>query len=121
MSFKSFLDAVGHDVKKGLLHILPYALPIAEAAAEVAIASFAPELGPLFNQVMAAVVTAEQSAHAAGKSKNGPEKLANVIQLMGPLIKSGLADIGKAADDPAVERYVNAVVTILNGVATTDE
>jgi hypothetical protein len=116
MSFKSFLEAVGHDFKKGLNAILP----IAESAGEVAVSVFAPALGPLFNQTVNAVVTAEQNAAAIGKQTgSGPQKLASVVQLMGPLIAQGLQDAGKASDVAAVQGYINSIVTILNALPAT--
>lgn len=109
--FISFLEAVGKDFKKGLDYILPWA----EGAGEVAVKIFAPSLGPLFNQTVSAIVTAEQNAAAMGKqSGTGAKKLSDVLQLMGPLIAQGLADAGKTADDAAVQAYINAVVLVLN-------
>jgi hypothetical protein len=108
--FVSFLKKVGEDFVKGLNAILPWA----STAGEVAVADFAPALGPLFNQTVSAVVTAEQAAVAAGQQKTGPSKLSAVVQLMGPLIKQGLSDAGKPADDAAVQTYINSVVQVLN-------
>jgi hypothetical protein len=114
--FVSFLEAVGRDFRKGLSFILPYAA----SAGEVAVSLFAPPLGPLFNQTVNAVITAEQNAAAVGKqSGTGPQKAAAVAQLMGPLIKQALADAGKANDDAAVQKYIDSVVTILNAVRAT--
>jgi hypothetical protein len=60
-------------------------------------------------------VTAEQAAAAVGKQgETGPQKLAAVAQLMGPLIAQGLADAGKPNTDVEVQAYINSVVTILN-------
>lgn len=109
--FISFLETVGRDFKKGLDFILPWAA----GAGEVAVGLFAPALGPLFNQTVNAVVTAEQAAAAIGKQTgSGSQKLASVVQLMGPLIAQALADVGKANDALAIQAYINAVVTILN-------
>lgn len=111
--FLSFLEAVGRDIRKGL----HYLIPIAETAGEVAIATFAPSLGPLFNQTVNAVITAEQSFAAIGQQKGtGPQKLAAVLTLMGPLIKQALADVGKPNSDTEVQEYINAVVRILNAL-----
>jgi len=108
--FVSFLEAVGRDFKK-------YVLPIAETAGEVAISAFAPALGPLFNATVSAVSTAEAAAAAAGKqSGTGVQKLAAVVQLMGPLIAQGLTDAGMQNDTAAVEAYINSIVTILNSI-----
>lgn len=111
MSFKSWLQHVGEEFKKGLDFILPWA----ETAGKVAVSIFAPALGPLFNQTVSAIVTAEQAAAAIGKqSGSGAQKLSSVVTLMGPLIAQALKDAGKANDDQAVQNYINAIVTILN-------
>jgi hypothetical protein len=111
MSFVSFLKAVGHDFKKGLNFILPWA----EGAGEVAVSLFAPALGPLFNSTVSAVVLAEQKAAALGnQAGTGPQKLADVLQLMQPVIAQGLKDAGKDGSTAAVTSYINAVVQVLN-------
>lgn len=113
MSFKSVLQKIGEDFKKGLDAILPYA----KTAGETAVAIFAPELGPIFNQTVNAVATAEQNFTAIGKqSGSGASKMAAVAGIVGGLIKQGLADAGKQADDAAVQNYINSVVTILNAI-----
>ena len=109
--FESFLVAAGKDFEHGLVKILPYA----ETAGEVAVAEFAPALGPLFNQTVTAVITAEQNAAALGKQTGtGASKLAGVVQIAGGLIKQGLAAAGKQSDDAAVTNYINGVVAVLN-------
>jgi hypothetical protein len=111
MSFKSFLEHVGHDFKRGLDFILPWAA----GAGEVAVSLFAPALGPMFNSTVSAVVLAEQKATALGKATgSGPQKLADVLQLMEPVISQGLKDAGKDGSTAAVTNYINSVVQVLN-------
>ena len=111
MSFKSKMQWIGHEINVGFDFIIHYA----ETTGEVAISLFAPSLGPLFNQTVAAVATAEQAALAVQGSKvSGQQKLANVVALMGPLIAQGLKDAGKDSSDAAIQAYINAIVTILN-------
>jgi hypothetical protein len=111
MSFKSWLQNVGEDFKKGLDFLLPWA----ETAGETAVSIFAPALGPLFNQTVSAIAMAEQNFAAIGKqSGTGASKLASVIAIAGGLIKKGLEDAGKASDEAAVQNYINSIVTILN-------
>lgn len=113
MGFKSWLQNVGEDFKKGLDFILPYAQTVGEAAVSI----YAPQFGPMFNSTVCAVVTAEQNFTALGKqSGTGPSKLSSVLQIAGGLIKQGLADAGKPSDDAAVQGYINSVVTVLNAV-----
>ena len=109
--FVSFLKKIGSAFKKGL----DPTLKIAETAGEVAVSIFAPGMSALFNQTVSAVITAEQNAAALGKQDgSGPQKLAAVVQIMGGLIKQSLTDVGKEASDAEVEKYISAVVTILN-------
>lgn len=109
--FVSFLEAVGRDFENGLSVVLPFI----ETAGEAAIATFVPALGPLFNQTVSAVVTAEQAAAAIGKqSGTGVQKAAAVVVLVGPLIEQALIDAGKPSDATAVQNYVNSIVAILN-------
>ncbi len=111
MSAKSWLSKVGEDFKKGLDDILPYA----ETSGEVAVDLFAPALGPIFKTTVTAAVTAEKNFAAVGKQGGtGASKLAAVTQVVGGLIKQGLADAGKANDNAAVQNYINSVVAILN-------
>lgn len=111
MSFKSFLKHAGEDFKKGLEFILPWAA----TAGEAAVAAFAPQLGPMFNSTVTAVVQAEQNFAAIGKqSGTGASKLAAVVGVVGNLIKQGLSDAGKDSSDAAVQNYINSIVTILN-------
>jgi hypothetical protein len=113
--FVSFLETAGKDFEKGLAVILPWAA----GAGEVAVAAFAPSLGPMFNSTVSAVVLAEQSAAAAGKQTgSGASKLSAVVTLIGPLIAQGLKDAGKANDVAAVQAYVNSVVAVLNAAPT---
>lgn len=109
--FISFLETVGKDFEKGLEAILPYAA----TSGEVAIATFAPQLGPLFNSTVAAVVLAEQKQAALGSQNgSGAQKSADVLQIMGPVIAQVLADAGKSKDNTAVQAYINGVVAVLN-------
>src|SRR5579864_6037661 len=92
MSFISFLKKVGADFKKGL----DFVLPIAETGGEIAVSLFAPALAPMFNQTVTAVVLAEQKAAALkNQDGSGTQKLADVVQILGPVIQQGLVDAGK--------------------------
>lgn len=109
--FISVLEAIGRDFEHGLEKVLPWV----EGAGEVAVGIFAPNFSPLFNSTVTAIAMAEQKAAALGKqSGTGIQKLADVLQLMEPVIAQALAIAGKASDQAAVINYINAVVTILN-------
>ena len=109
--FVSFLEAVGRDFKKGLDFILPFA----EKGGAAAVGILAPEFMPLYNATVSAVVLAEQNAAAIGKQTGtGVQKSAAVVQLIGGLISTTLTDLGKPADDTAVQNWINTIVEILN-------
>lgn len=111
MSFKSWLQKVGEDFKKGLLAILPWA----ETAGQVAVAEFAPALGPAFNATVHIVSVVEQKYAALGKqSGSGTSKLADALTIGEPVIAQLLSDAGKDHDTPAVTKFINEVVDILN-------
>jgi hypothetical protein len=77
MSFLSFLKAIGHDLKKGLDFLLTNSW--VQAGEAIAINTFAPGLGPLFNATKQAVMLAELKATALGhQDGSGPQKLADV-------------------------------------------
>jgi hypothetical protein len=109
--FESWLERAGKDFEKGLTFVLP----IAASSGEVAVAAFAPALGPMFNSTVNAVVLAEQKYTALGKQTGtGASKLADVVTLMGPVIAQGLKDAGQSSDATAVNGYVSSVVAVLN-------
>ena len=109
--FVSFLEAAGRDFLRGLAWFLPYAA----GPGSIAVSLFAPALGPIFNSTVSAVVLAEQKYAALGKQTGtGASKLADVLQLMEPVIAQGLVVAGKPADTEAVKGYINSVVTVLN-------
>jgi hypothetical protein len=109
--FLSILETIGRDFEKGL----KVALPIAESVGSLAIQIFFPALGPAYNSTVAAVALAEQKYTAMGQqSGSGQKKLADVIQIVGPVVAKALADAGKSSTAADVENYVNSVVNVLN-------
>lgn len=112
MANKSWLDKIGEEFKKGLDFLLTN--PAATTAENIAIDTFAPGLGPLFQSTKAAVALAEQNATAIGQQKGtGAQKSAAVVQIAGNLIKTGLTDAGLPNDDAGVQKWIDAVVTVL--------
>lgn len=111
--FLSFLEMVGRDFQKGINYILPFA----ETAGSVAVSIFFPALGPAYNSTVAAVAMAEQKYTALGKqSGSGPQKLADVLSIVRPVVAQALADAGKSSTDNDVINYINSVVNILNAI-----
>jgi len=107
--FESFLKAVGRDFKK--------ALPWVKTVGEAAVSAFFPGMSALFNQTVNAVVTAQQNGEVialGGGTLTDEQKVAAVVQLMGPLIAQALTDAGRASDAADVENYIKAVIQILD-------
>ena len=122
-AFVRFLDKVGADVVKIVSVVYPAVLTVAEEA-EPLVDLVLPAQGALFNACVQAAVLAEQAAVAASKTGvnlTGEQKLAKVIAAVGPLLTSELAKngvVGTAAD-AAITNYINAIVALLNGPATS--
>lgn len=111
MGFKSVLKKIGEDFLKGLSFVMPWAQTVGAAAVSLA----APQLSPMYNTTVAAVSLAEQKYSALGKQNgSGPQKLADVVGIAGPVIAAGLNDAGKPNAAKDVENYINSVVAILN-------
>src|SRR5215831_9650619 len=110
MSFVSVMKHIGHDLKVGFEHVLPIAATYGSAV----VSTFFPGAGALFNGTVSAVLLAEQKYAALGKEKMGPQKLADVMSLMEPIIANGLHDAGLDNSSAKVIEYINAIVTILN-------
>ena len=112
MSFLSFLKKVGQDFKK--IFENPWTQKIEQVAGAV-LTLAVPPIGSLFSATASAVMLAEQKAAALGKQDgSGPQKLADVLQLMEPVIAQALKDAGKDSSTAAVTNYINGVVAILN-------
>jgi hypothetical protein len=111
--FVSVLEHIGQEFQKGLKIILPYAETVGAVAVEI----FFPALGPAYNSTVGAIAMAEQKYTALGKqSGSGPQKLADVLNIVQPVVAQALADAGKANDQTAVINYINSVVNILNSI-----
>lgn len=111
--FVSILEHIGQEFQKGLKIILPYA----ETAGAVAVQIFFPALGPAYNSTVGAIALAEQKYAALGQqSGTGPQKLADVLRIVQPVVAQALSDAGKASDQTAVINYINSVVNILNSI-----
>lgn len=108
MGFKSLLEHVGHDLKTGLR----IALPFAEIGGQIAADVFG--FGPAYHATIVAVVLAEQKAVALKADKSGKQKLADVLQLVEPIVAQALRDAGRDSSTEAVTGYIEAVVNILN-------
>ncbi len=107
--FVSFLEAVGKDIEKGLVYVIP--------VAGAGLAAFAPEFSPLFTTVSQAVITAEQNFAAIGQqSGTGVSKLAAVTGVVGNLISTALKAAGKQGSTAEVQSVINGIVTMLNAI-----
>lgn len=101
MTVLTLLQAVGKDVNKGIILMLPYS-----QTATAILTIFFPELGPLIGVVFVAVATAEN--HYQFQQKSGPQKLAYAMQIAEPAIKKYVPE------GTSVEMVVQGVVDLLN-------
>lgn len=122
MSFKSFLDAVGHDFESGLNLVLGDISKVATAEAPV-LAKLSPQAGAIASQIAALstqaygiVVQTEQKFAALNKSAgSGPQKLAEAITILTPAAAQifGLAGQQLSA---SVAALINGAVGVLNAL-----
>lgn len=110
MSIKSFLSAVGADFKKGL----DFALKL-EPAAETALDVIDPPIAALLHVTTATVMNVEQKFTAMGsQAGTGAQKLAEAVQILEPSVISTFAQYGVTLDSSGVQKYINALVALLN-------
>lgn len=124
---KSFLSHAGSIFKTAVQDIVKYTPVVVataqkvEAAAQPLLQILLPGVAPELNSVLAtifnAVVSVEQKFAAAGQpTGTGPQKLAEVISIIGPTAQDALAKLGLPADNAAVTNIVNGAVGFLNGI-----
>ena len=117
MTFTSLLQAIGKDFEKGLKWALVYAIP-AEKLVAILFPSTAPAAAAVIDAtslVQSAVLLVEQKyAAASAQHGTGPEKLAEVIQLIGPVVTQLLKQAGVNADGNYIQSLISAVVALLN-------
>jgi hypothetical protein len=115
----TFLEAIGRDVKNGLVKIDPFiqkAITMAQVAAPE-ISALDPALGAVFSTVVATVSSIEQKFVALNQQTGtGAQKLAEATTILGPVITQAFQSSGKAADLPTVQKYISAVVNFLNAI-----
>ena len=112
MSFKSFLSAFGHDVKK----IADVAVPVAQASVPF-LNILAPGVGTAVGLALNTVVSVEQKfAAQSAPSGSGPQKLAEVVGIVGPAMQQLFASEGIATNAANITNVINAIVAGLNAI-----
>jgi hypothetical protein len=112
MSFKSFLSAFGHDVKR----IADVAVPVAQASVPF-LNILAPGVGTAVGLALNTVVSVEQKFAAQNApSGSGPQKLAEVLGIVGPAMQQLLASEGISGTSTDITNIINAVVAGLNAI-----
>lgn len=122
MSFKTFLEAVGHDFEGGLNLVLGDVAKIATAEAPV-LAQLNPEAGALASQIASLstqaygiVIQTEQKFTALGKaSGTGVQKFADAITILTPAAAQILGLAGQQLST-TVAALVNGAVAVLNAL-----
>lgn len=117
MTFTSLLESIGKGFAKGLAWAVTYALPVEKLVATLfpAAAPVATGLADATALIQNAVLEIEQKYTAAGvQSGTGPQKLAEVMTLAGPIVTQLLTAAGVEATSAYIQNLVSAVVAILN-------
>jgi hypothetical protein len=117
MTFIGVLEAIGKGFEKGLQWAVAYAVPVEKLVGTLfpAAAPITTGIADATSLVQTAVLLVEQKFAAAGaQSGTGPQKLAEVILLVDPVVTQLLTEAGIAASSTFVQSLVSAVVAILN-------
>jgi hypothetical protein len=116
MSFISIMTRIGHDIKVGWEHVVKYLPAVATLAELVFPASAAiPAVVNALGLIQQAVATVEQKFVASGApTGSGPQKLAQVIAIVGPTVSQLLASEKIEVNSTQLTNIVNAVVAVLN-------
>lgn len=117
VTFTGVLEAVGKGFEKGLQWAVAYAIPAEKLAAVLfpAIAPAATAVANATSLVQTAVLLVEQKYAAAGvQNGTGPQKLAEVVLLAGPVVTQLLTQAGIPTSTSYIQSLVSAVVAILN-------
>jgi hypothetical protein len=117
MTFTGVLVTIGKDFEKGLKWAVTYAVPAEKLVAILfpAAAPAATALADATTLVQNAVLLVEQKYAASGTQQGtGTQKLADVVQLTGPVVTQLLSQAGINANTSYIQSLVSAVVAILN-------
>ena len=117
MTFIGVLEAIGKGFEKGLVWAVRYAVPVEKLVAMLFPSSAPVALGiaDATTLLQNAVLMVEQKYSAAGKqSGTGTQKMADVMQLVGPVVVQLLKQAGVDATAGYVQNLASAVVAILN-------
>lgn len=117
MSFISIMKAIGNGIKIIFTDVVKF-LPSAAQLAGILFPGEAGAIKEVVNSVdliQQTVATVEQKFAAAGApTGTGPQKLAQVLSIVTPVVQDSLAKAGIQADQTYITNIVNAVVAILN-------
>ena len=115
--FVSIMEKVGKDILVVFSDVVKY-LPTVSALASLLFPGASATVSGVVNSVdliQQAVVTVEQKFAAAGNvSGTGPQKLAQVISMVGPTVTQLLASEKININQTQLNNIINAVVAVLN-------
>jgi hypothetical protein len=117
VTFTGVLEAIGKGFEKGLQWAVTYAVPVEKLVGLLfpAAAPVATGIADATSLVQTAVLLVEQKYAAAGvQNGTGPQKLAEVMLLAGPVVTQLLTQAGIPASTTYIQSLVSAVVAILN-------
>ena len=120
--FVTVMEQIGKDCLKVLDEVIKY-LPGAAALAAIIFPAQTAVISGVVNSVeliQNAVATIEAKYQAGGVTGNGPQKLADVLTMVGPTVTQLLTAEGLHVDTTTITNITNAVVAILKVQVTTN-
>jgi phage tail sheath protein FI len=117
MTFTGVLESIGKGFEKGLSWAVQYAVPVEKLVGTLfpATAPVSAGIADATSLVQNAILLVEQKYAASGlQSGTGPQKLAEVTLLAGPVVTQLLSQAGVSISTAYVQSLVSAVVAILN-------
>jgi hypothetical protein len=115
--FISLMEKIGADIKLAWSDVVKY-LPAAASLAGILFPAQVATISGVVNSVdliQQAVATVEQKFAAMGAATGtGPQKLAQVISIVGPSVTELLTKEGLTYNSTQINNIINAVVAVLN-------
>lgn len=116
-AFISLMEKIGKDILTAWGDVVKFLIPAAKLA-EVIFPAQSAAIAGVVNSVdliQQAVATVEQKFAAAGApAGSGPQKLAQVLSMVGPTVTQLLTAEGLNYNQQQITNIINAVVAVLN-------
>jgi hypothetical protein len=117
--FVTLMEKIGHDIKVAWIDVVKY-LPAASALASLIFPAQSATISGVVHSVdliQQAVAAVEQKFVAAGApSGAGPQKLAQVLTMVNPVVTRLLANEGVNYNQTQITKIINAVCAVMDAL-----